>query len=320
MIFSKKKAEIKQDDNKAAEQMNLYPIVHVTKSLKDYQKQLVQKEVSSLQELREVQLAFDEVLEENTVLREKLTSFHGRFEAVGEISGQFGEVKRNIAGSVEQAQQQVSSLKTGSRQVQDYFEEMQSTFTDFQTSVQKIKECMGKIISIANQTNMLALNASIEAARAGEQGKGFAVVAEEVKNLANEIKGLVSTVEGSIHDVEQGTDKLNSNIATSRDALGKSVENVDMTYEMFDKITEAAGGAENVQNQIGEAISASQKELEDVSRYFGETEDQYQKVLNHIDRANELGTTKSSMFEDMDNMLSQIVPMIEEIEQKNNQN
>lgn len=316
MIFSKKKAEIKQDDNKAAEQMNLYPIVHVAKSLKDYQKQLVQKEVNSLQEMREVQLAFDEVLEENTVLREKLTSFHGRFEAVGEISGQFGEVKSNIAGSVEQAQQQVSSLKTGSRQVQDYFEEMQDTFADFQTSVQKIKECMGKIISIANQTNMLALNASIEAARAGEQGKGFAVVAEEVKNLANEIKGLVSTVEGSIHDVEQGTDKLNANIATSRDALGKSVENVDVTYEMFDKITEAAGGAEHVQHQIGEAISASQKELEEVSRHFGETEGQYQKVLNHIDKVNELGTTKSSMFEDMDNMLSQIVPIIEEIEQK----
>ncbi|MED9903853.1 MAG: methyl-accepting chemotaxis protein [Lachnospiraceae bacterium] len=316
MSLFEKKEKNKQEENQMAEQLDLYPIVHVSNSLQDYQKQLVLKEVSSLQELREVQLAFEDVLEENTVLREKLESFHGRFESVGQISNQFAEVKAEVTETVGQAQQQVDSLRESSGQVQDHFEEIQSTFADFQASVQKIKECMTQIISIANQTNMLALNASIEAARAGEQGKGFAVVAEEVKKLANGIKGLVSTVDVSINDVEQGTDKLNASIANSKEALGQSMEKVDETYEMFDKITAAAGGAENVQRQIAEAIQVSESELEEVSRCFGETEDQYQKVLEHLERANELGTTKSSMFEDMDNMLSQIVPMIQEMERK----
>ena len=200
-----------------------------------------------------------------------------------------------------------------SGQVQNHFDDIQETFVEFQESVHKIKDCMKQIISIADQTNMLALNASIEAARAGEQGKGFAVVAEEVKNLANAIKELVSTVDLSITDVENGTDKLNDSIVVSKEALGQSMDKVDGTYEMFDKIIEVAGSAEDVQHQIEDAIKTSHGDLKEVNGYLEETEKQYHKVLDHIAKANSLGTKKSSIFEDMDNMLSQIKPIVDEI-------
>ena len=61
---------------------------------------------------------------------------------------------------------------------------------------------MSKIVSIADQTNILSINASIEAARAGAEGKGFAVVASEVKKLATEIKDLAGEVDSGILDVE----------------------------------------------------------------------------------------------------------------------
>ena len=312
-LFQKKiKAE---EGGQAVQKPDLYPIVYVAKSLKEYQKQLVLKEVDSLQELSEVETAFEEVLLDNQNLKEKLASFHEVFENVGQVSGQFAEVKKDITGSVQEAQAQVSGLRSDSLDVQERFGEIQDTFTDLQVAVQQIKECMNQIISIANQTNMLALNASIEAARAGEQGKGFAVVAEEVKKLADEIKGLVSTVDGSINDVEQGADKMKTSIETSKEALGQSMENVNATYHMFDRITQAAGGAETVQKQIAEAVEASKKELQEVTGSFEKSESRYQTVRSHIERVNELGTTKSSMFEDMDNMLSQIAPMAEEIEQ-----
>lgn len=313
MALFKKKTEPSAAVQAAGkEQLDFYPIAHVADSLKEYQQDLILKEVDTLSELRQIQLAFNDVLEENSVLRDKLGSFHDRFVSVGQISEQFTDVQKDISEKVGKAQEQVGSLKESSGQVQEHFSEIQETFTEFQTSVQQIKDCMQQIIAIANQTNMLALNASIEAARAGEQGKGFAVVADEVKNLANAIKELVSTVEQSIQDVEQGTDKLNSRIAVSREALGKSMEKVEGTYAMFDQITMAAGGASGVQAQIGSAIGASEDELSEVNRHFSDTEDQYQKVLDHIARASDLGTTKSSVFEDMDNMISQIRPMLEE--------
>lgn len=173
---------------------------------------------------------------------------------------------------------------------------------------------MAQIISIANQTNMLALNASIEAARAGEQGKGFAVVAEEVKNLASEIKSLVSTVDISIGDVEQGTANLNTSISTSQDALNQSMENVDSTYEVFDQITTAAGGADTVHQQITTAMSAAEQKLDEVSQSFSLEGRQFDAVMEHINHANDLGTTKSSLFEDMTNLLTQIAPLTEELE------
>lgn len=312
-MFRKKK-EVQQQAEVIAEKPNYYPIVHVAHSLKGYQRQLLTKEVDSLEELQKVTASFEDVLAINTASKDKLENFRNRFVQVGEISEQFAEVEKNIDASVEQAQQQVGGLKDSSGEVQEHFAEMQGTFIDFQNSVQAIRECMGKITSIANQTNMLALNASIEAARAGEQGKGFAVVAEEVKNLANEIKELVSEVSISINSVEEGTEKLNSSITISRDALSKSLEDVEATFAVFDQITTAAVGAREVQDKIGDAIAASERELNEVSSSFEQTERQYQELMGHIAKANDLGTTKGALFEDMDNMFSQIDPIVKDIE------
>ena len=309
-----KKNQVQQQAGVIVEKPNYYPISHVVQSLKNYLKQLLTKEVDSLEELQQVTSSFDDVLAENIASRDKLENFREHFVQVGEISEHFAEVKREIDASVGQAQQQVDGLKESSSQVQEHFTEMQETFTDFQNSVQDIKECMGRIITIANQTNMLALNASIEAARAGEQGRGFAVVAEEVKKLADEIKQLVSAVGVSISSVEDGTEKVNSSIAISQDALNKSLEEVETTYAAFDQITAVADSVKEVQTRIGEAIDTSERELKEVSYSFEKSEQQYQELMSHIAKANELGTTKSTLFENIDNMLSQINPMISEME------
>lgn len=314
MFFKKKVAEENRVEKKV---LNLHPVKHVAESLLQYQKKLSVNEVHSLDELQEIQTAFEKVTEENAALKEELDSFHKIFGTVETASSQFVGVQSNIAESVTTAQKRVTGLKDSSADVQESFTEIKATFEEFEIAVSKIKECMAQIISIANQTNMLALNASIEAARAGEQGKGFAVVAEEVKKLANAIKELVGTVDVSIEDVEQGTVKLHSGIETSQEALTKSIHDVDTTYEVFDQITVAADGAEGVQKEIGEAIRASEQKLAEISSAFAMEANQLADVISHIRRANELGTTKSSLFEDMENLLTQITPIAEELESGN---
>lgn len=303
----------KKDTKKMPEDTNdLYPVLHVMESLKDYRTELVQKEVESLQELGNIGSSFGKILNEAENFQDKLQQFDLNFSNIEQVSGEFAAVKENIDQSVDHAQRGVEELRTSSIQVEAHFGEMENTFESLQQSVEKIKRCTSSIVAIAEQTNLLALNASIEAARAGQQGKGFAVVAVEVKKLADQIKNLTGEVDSGIHDVEAGTERLNNSIAESQKALGESLFKVNETYDMFDKITQSAEGAKDVQSEISKVLDESKMSLQMLCGFFEQLRNGYQEVVKHISKASKLGTTKSAMFEDIDNMMGQIPPIIKE--------
>ena len=148
------------------EEKSLSPIVHVAGSLKAYQKELVEKEVSSLWELSMVGKSFSGVLEGADQFQAKLQELGDSFSNINLTAEQFDQVRSEITQTVAEAQGQMEELGHTSGQVQQSYEEMAGTFALLQSSIKEIQQCMGKIVAIADQTNILAINASIEAARA----------------------------------------------------------------------------------------------------------------------------------------------------------
>ncbi len=307
MLFSKKTSGQIQHNEKS-----LYPVLYVTDHLKDYKDALIQKEVESLWELSLVNKSFSGVLERADNFQAQLMDFGQSFSSINTTAGQFSEVRESIGQTVSQTQNKVEDLKQTYVAIEQSYEEMEQTFIQLQAAVTSICKSINKIVSIADETNILAINASIEASRAGESGKGFAVVASKVKELAEEIKTLANEAESDIHNVESGTKQLNKSISDSAQKLEEGNGIVAATDDSFQEITQAADGASTIQTDIATVIGASQNKLQTLCQFFDDIKQQYQEVVKHINRASTLGTTKSAMFEDIDNMLSQIPPIIKD--------
>ena len=312
MFFERKKQRLAKDQ----EEKSLYPVLHVGGSLKEYQQELVKKEVASLAELSRVGDSFSNVLSEAERFQTKLEDLGASFSNIDQTAGEFSQVREEIGLSVAGAQERMEELAQISTRVQQSYDQMTETFNGLETAITEIRQCMEKIVAIADQTNILALNASIEAARAGEAGRGFSVVAAQVKSLAEEIKTLAREVDTGVRDVETGAQELNGSIAASQETLGQGVGIVSQTDESFQSITAAAEGAVSVQAEISQVIDASQQGLQEIRQFFEQIKGQDQEVVRHIDSASRLGTTKSAMFEDMDNMIGQIPPLVKDLESR----
>jgi len=158
--------------------------------------------------------------------------------AVNEMTAAVEEVARNAVSTSEASKAATEDAAHGRSQVDHTLAgigtivveitESTETVTELAGHIQEVSKVLDVIRSIAEQTNLLALNAAIEAARAGEQGRGFAVVADEVRALAHRTQASTVEIEGMIRTVQSG-----ANGAVI--AMGKSLELVTNTQDLAER-------------------------------------------------------------------------------------
>lgn len=291
----------------------IYPIVYAKKFIEERYEKLSDEEVVISKEILNIKNSFQTVINEVNDLSGKISCFRDTFEGIEQAADGFGAVKADILSSVDSAQLKVKKLKEDSERVTDSFSAMDKTFENLQNAVSEIRECTGGINAIANQTNMLALNASIEAARAGEQGKGFAVVAEQVRSLAEEIKKLISVVNESIEHVENGTKELSSTLEASKEVLKVNEENVEQTNAIFETVKEQTAQVEQVQKDIAGQIQNSLMDIDGIVNSAVSSKSYCETVLKCIEEIEISDSRKSILFDAIKDILTQIEPLAEDL-------
>jgi methyl-accepting chemotaxis protein len=235
--------------------------------------------------------------------------------AVEEMSRTVTENANNAGRTTEVAQNNGSIANEGGKIVEQTVQKMRDIATVVNQSAKNIQELgksskqIGEIIKvideIADQTNLLALNAAIEAARAGEQGRGFAVVADEVRKLAERtteatkqiakmITGIQSETEQAVVVMNKGNDEVTSGIQLADNAGSSLKEIVESSQVVFDSISRIAAASEE-QSVTSEQIS---KNVVSISKVTGETARQIQEVALTADNLTRL-------TEELRNMVSQ---------------
>ena len=196
--------------------------------------------------------------------------------AITEMTATVQEVANNAESASSSAADADSEAKAGNEVVTltvQAITELAQEVERSATVIEKLKgdsENIGTVLDvikgIAEQTNLLALNAAIEAARAGEQGRGFAVVADEVRTLAQRTQESTAEIENLINALQTGAEEAVTVMSQSRERAGSTVEQAIHAGESLSSITRAVGTILQLNTQIATAAEEQTSVSEEINR------------------------------------------------------
>jgi len=235
--------------------------------------------------------------------------------ATNEMTAASQEVAGNASGAAEAAMQADQNAQDGIKvmnntigsinQLADDVQNVASVMNKLASDTSKIGSVLDVIKGIAEQTNLLALNAAIEAARAGEQGRGFAVVADEVRTLAQRTQESTEEIHQIISTVHNGTKDAVHAMQVSQDRTAQCVTLSQQAGETISNVTAAVETIKGMNTQIATAAEEQSSVADDINANINGVASLAQESHEAVESSREISQKLSSLASSFRQLSSQ---------------
>lgn len=201
------------------------------------------------------------------------TAFHEMVATANEVArscSQAADSADNGQRQAREGQQQIDAAVSSVDRLSQEIEQSAQSMQQLERDSNDIQSILGTIRSIAEQTNLLALNAAIEAARAGEQGRGFAVVADEVRALAKRTADSTAEIDGLLGNLAKRTSQVTQQMHASLEVSQQSVSRIGEARNSFGLIRESVDVIRDMNTQIATAAEEQHSVAEDINRHISQ--------------------------------------------------
>ncbi len=194
----------------------------------------------------------------------------GNISSIAENAHQAKDTSRQSLDNTQAGSDSLERLLADIKRVKEAFQAITASVGEFVRSTRSITNMTQQVKELADQTNLLALNAAIEAARAGEQGRGFAVVADEVRKLAERSSSAANEIDNVTKELERQSVVVEESLDAGTSSLGSSEGHMQELERVIGSVRESVTRANCAFDEIATAVGEQSAESNDIARNIDE--------------------------------------------------